>query len=339
MDVERRYMERALQLARRGMGHVSPNPMVGAVIVHDGRIIGEGWHRRWGEGHAEVNAVASVADRSLLADATMYVTLEPCSHYGKTPPCARLIIDCGIPRVVVAALDPYERVSGRGVAMLRDAGVEVMTGLLAEESRRLNAAFFTAHILRRPLVMLKWAQSADGYIDRVRDAGAVAQRFSTALGSAEVHALRSRFDAVMVGSGTVIADNPRLDVRLIDGRSPRKVILDRRGRIPADAAVWSGAETICIGAEQGSLTEILRSLYDRGITSLLVEGGKQLHDSFIAAGMWDLCRVEISPLTLGAAGCCRMSMPAGRLVSDRPADGGGRLLTIANDNFEFVTLR
>lgn len=339
MDVERRYMERALQLARRGMGHVSPNPMVGAVIVHDGRIIGEGWHRRWGEGHAEVNAVASVADRSLLADATMYVTLEPCSHYGKTPPCARLIIDCGIPRVVVAALDPYERVSGRGVAMLRDAGVEVMTGLLAEESRRLNAAFFTAHILRRPLVMLKWAQSADGYIDRVRDTGTAAQRFSTALGSAEVHALRSRFDAVMVGSGTVIADNPRLDVRLIDGRSPRKVILDRRGRIPADAAVWSGAETICIGAEQGSLTEILRSLYDRGITSLLVEGGKRLHDSFIAAGLWDLCRVEISPLTLGAAGCCRMSMPAGRLVSDRPADGGGRLLTIANDNFEFVALR
>lgn len=335
MDVERRYMERALQLARRGMGHVSPNPMVGAVIVHDGRIIGEGWHRRWGEGHAEVNAVASVADRSLLADATMYVTLEPCSHYGKTPPCARLIIDCGIPRVVVAALDPYERVSGRGVAMLRDAGVEVMTGLLAEESRRLNAAFFTAHTLRRPLVMLKWAQSADGYIDRVRDAGAAAQRFSTALGSAEVHALRSRFDAVMAGSGTVIADNPRLDVRLIDGRSPRKVILDRRGRIPADAAVWSGAETICIGAVQGSLTEILSSLYGRGVTSLLVEGGKRLHDSFIAAGLWDLCRVEISPLTLGAAGCCRMAVPAGRIVSDVSADGGGRLLTIANDNFEF----
>lgn len=335
MDVERRYMERALQLALRGLGHVSPNPMVGAVIVNNGRIIGEGWHRCWGEGHAEVNAVASVADRSQLADATMYVTLEPCSHYGKTPPCARLIIDSGIPRVAVATLDPFERVSGRGVAMLRDAGVEVEVGLLGEESRRLNAAFFTAHMLRRPLVMLKWAQSADGYIDRIRAAGDPAQRFSTVLGAAEVHLLRSRFDAVMVGSGTVLADNPRLDVRLIDGRSPRKVVLDRRGRIPADAAVWSGAETICIGAEQGSLTEILSSLYDRGITSLLVEGGKQLHDSFIAAGLWDLCRIEISPLALGAAGRFRMTVPAGRIVSDVCADGGGRLLTIANDNFEF----
>ncbi len=335
MDVERRYMERALQLALRGLGHVSPNPMVGAVIVNNSRIIGEGWHRCWGEGHAEVNAVASVADRSQLTDATMYVTLEPCSHYGKTPPCARLIIDSGIPRVAVATLDPFECVSGRGVAMLRDAGVEVEVGLLGEESRRLNAAFFTAHMLRRPLVMLKWAQSADGYIDRLRAAGDPAQRFSTALGAAEVHLLRSRFDAVMVGSGTVLADNPRLDVRLIDGRSPRKVMLDRRGRIPADAAVWSGAETICIGAGQGSLTEILSSLYDRGITSLLVEGGKQLHDSFIAAGLWDLCRIEISPLALGAAGRFRMTVPAGRIVSDVSADGGGRLLTIANDNFEF----
>ena len=168
---DRVYMARALQLARAGRGHVSPNPMVGAVIVSaDGRIIGEGWHRRFGQGHAEVNAVASVAeaDRPLLHSATIYVTLEPCSHYGKTPPCAKLLIDCGIGRVVIASGDPNPKVSGRGVAMLREAGIEVAEGLMADEARALNRPFMTAHTLRRPFVTLKWAQSADGFMDHDR---------------------------------------------------------------------------------------------------------------------------------------------------------------------------
>ncbi|MDE6369794.1 MAG: bifunctional diaminohydroxyphosphoribosylaminopyrimidine deaminase/5-amino-6-(5-phosphoribosylamino)uracil reductase RibD, partial [Muribaculaceae bacterium] len=161
MKVDERYMRRALELAAHGLGNVSPNPMVGAVIVApDGKIIGEGYHRRYGEGHAEVNAVVSVANHESLRDATMYVTLEPCSHYGKTPPCAKLIIDQHIPRVVVGAGDPNEKVCGRGIAMLREAGVEVVTGVLAEESRRLNAAFMTAHSCHRPFVTLKWAQSS-----------------------------------------------------------------------------------------------------------------------------------------------------------------------------------
>ncbi|MDE6154751.1 MAG: bifunctional diaminohydroxyphosphoribosylaminopyrimidine deaminase/5-amino-6-(5-phosphoribosylamino)uracil reductase RibD, partial [Muribaculaceae bacterium] len=148
MNIDTVYMKRALELAARGRGFTSPNPMVGAVIVHEGRIIGEGYHRRCGEAHAEVNAVASVSDRTLLADSTMYVTLEPCSHYGKTPPCAKLIIDCGIPRVVVGAVDPFSKVAGRGIAMLRDAGIEVVDGVMADECRRLNAMFFTAHTLQ-----------------------------------------------------------------------------------------------------------------------------------------------------------------------------------------------
>ena len=185
MTVDERYMRRALQLAARGMGNTSPNPMVGAMIVApDGRIIGEGYHRRCGEGHAEVNAVASVtaADLPLLPESTMYVTLEPCSHYGKTPPCARLIIDRGIRRVVVGAADPFPEVSGRGIAMLREAGVEVTEGVLADESRRLNCRFMTAHSQGRPWVTLKWAQSADRYIDSDRPDGRP-ERFSTPLTS------------------------------------------------------------------------------------------------------------------------------------------------------------
>ena len=220
--IDEKYMRRALELARHGELDASPNPMVGAVIVApDGRIIGEGWHRRHGEGHAEVNAVASVADPSMLRDATMYVTLEPCSHYGKTPPCASLIIEKGIPRVVVGCLDPFEKVSGRGVNMLREAGVEVVTGCMEAECVALNRKFMTAHRLRRPYITLKWAESADGYIDG---------HISTPVTSMLVHKLRATHDAILVGSGTVLADRPRLDTRYFVGRSPLRVILDRRGR-------------------------------------------------------------------------------------------------------------
>lgn len=331
MEVKPLYMARALQLARNGAGHVSPNPMVGAVIVGaGGDIIGEGWHRLYGRGHAEVNAVASVADRALLRDATMYVTLEPCSHYGKTPPCARLIIECGIPRVVVATLDPFEKVSGRGVAMLREAGVEVEVGLMESEARELNRAFFTAHTLRRPFTMLKWAQSADGYIDRHRSAGEPAERFSTSLTAQAVHIMRSRFDAIMAGSTTVAMDTPRLDVRHVEGKSPRPVILDRRGRLDASQPLLQNPAAIYVGPERegikatvlppaASNTELLHALYAMGVTSLLVEGGKSVLDSFIADGLWDACRIEIAPKLLGEEGAHRMKIPAASTVSSRQA--------------------
>lgn len=293
MIVDEKYMRRALELAAHGLGNVSPNPMVGAVIVSpEGRIIGEGYHRRYGEGHAEVNAVASVSDERLICDATMYVTLEPCSHYGKTPPCAKLIVDKKIQRVVVGAGDPNEKVCGRGIAMLREAGVEVVTGVLAEESRRLNAAFITAHSLHRPFVTLKWAQSADGYMDVVRNQDSKPAAISTSLGRLAVHRLRAIHDAILVGSGTVMADDPILDSRLWGGRSPRPVILDRRGRINNDFRVVA-RDPIVITRHDG-IADILAQLYARGISSVLVEGGPTVLRSFIESGLWDVARVETS---------------------------------------------
>jgi len=296
-------MRRALQLAALGRGHTSPNPMVGAVIVApDGHIIGEGWHRRCGEGHAEVNAIASVADKSALRTATMYVTLEPCSHWGRTPPCAKLIIDCGIPRVAVGASDPFPAVSGRGIAMLREAGVEVHTGLLAEESRRLNARFITAHIQKRPFVVLKWARSTDGFLDRRRIPGEGAARLSSPLTSLLMHRLRAQCDGILVGSGTALADNPRLDARLWPGgKAPRPVLLDRRGRVPATARMLRPDAIIVSDTTVPS--ELLRRLYsEHGITSLLVEGGSAVLHSFVDAGLWDVARVETAPVIFGADG-------------------------------------
>jgi diaminohydroxyphosphoribosylaminopyrimidine deaminase/5-amino-6-(5-phosphoribosylamino)uracil reductase len=305
MDINPDYMRRALELARHGMGFTSPNPMVGAVIVAaDGSIIGEGWHRLCGTGHAEVNAIASVKDEQLLRDCTMYVTLEPCSHYGKTPPCAKLIIDKHIPRVVVAAVDPFEKVSGRGIAMLREAGVEVVTGVLDEESRRLNARFMTAHTCHRPFVTLKWAQSVDGWLDHKRSADEKPMRFSSTLSQSLVHRLRSFHDAILVGSGTVLADNPRLDVRCWRwGRAPRVVILDGRGRVPMSAAVMQREPMVI--KEHLSVDQLLDQLYHAGITSLLVEGGAEVLHSFVESGLWDVARVEVADFALGERGTAR----------------------------------
>lgn len=298
MIVDEKYMRRALELAAHGLGNTSPNPMVGAVIVDvRGRIIGEGYHRRCGEGHAEVNAVASVADRDALRDCTMYVTLEPCSHYGKTPPCARLIIDSGIPRVVVGAFDPFKEVAGRGIRMLREAGVEVVDGVLADESRELNRRFMTAHEKQRPFVTLKWAQSSDGFMDSDRPYGKP-ECFSTSLNAMIVHRMRSLHDAILVGSGTVLADNPRLDCRMWPGRSPRPVVLDRRGRLDGKSLRMSDPVVLC----DSSITEALSAMYVKGITSVLVEGGAELLRAFIDSDIWDDARVEISPERLGVHG-------------------------------------
>lgn len=295
-----RYMRRALQLARLGGGHVSPNPMVGAVVTARGRIIGEGWHRRWGQGHAEVNALASVRpeDLHLLPEATVYVTLEPCSHYGKTPPCAKLLVDRGVRRVVVGAPDPNPLVSGRGVRMLREAGIEVDEGLLRDECEALNVRFMTAQRLGRPHITLKWAQSADGFMAAPGPQGRnVPVSFSTPLTALDVHRLRSLSDAIMVGTDTVIADNPRLDTRLWPGRSPRPVLFSS-GRLPADAAVMQRDPLLLDPSLP--LADNMSLLWSRhGISSLLVEGGPTLLRSFLDAGLYDRIRVETSPLVLG----------------------------------------
>ena len=313
MEIDERYMKRALQLARGGMGAVSPNPMVGAVVVHDGKIIGEGFHRRWGGPHAEVNAIDSVADKRLLADSTMYVTLEPCAHYGKTPPCAELLVKMQVPRVVVGTVDPFARVCGRGVQMLRDAGVEVVTEVLADECRELNRRFFTAHTHHRPYVMLKWAQSADMYM------GSNDRRvlFSNELSMMWMHRERSRCDAILVGAGTVTADDPSLTVRRwpVAHRQPLRVVLDGRLSMPASSKLLTdGLPTIIYNSVKSGIDGCveyvkidsadamswLSHLYARGITSLMVEGGRHLLEELIDCGMWDEARVETAlAMTLG----------------------------------------
>ncbi len=281
------YMRRALRLAANGRGLTRSNPMVGAVIAApDGRIIGEGWHRRYGEAHAEVNAVASVApaDRHLLSESTIYVTLEPCSHYGKTPPCANLLRDCRFRRVVVAAGDPNPKVNGRGIAILREAGIEVDAGLLAIESERLNRVFFTAQRERRPFVTLKWARSADGFMDIARAPGEPAYRFSTPLTTLSTMRLRAENQAVISTAVTVEADNARLSVRQWEGGldQPLRIVIPHGDRQP-----WG---------------ERLAALFADGVTSVLVEAGPTFLGHILDTGIWDAIRVETSPDILGEAG-------------------------------------
>lgn len=310
MKVEEKYMRRALQLARNGRGTTSPNPMVGAVIVHNDRIIGEGWHRVFGEAHAEVNAVNSVReeDRELLNDSTMYVTLEPCSHYGKTPPCARLIVEKCIPRVVIATLDPFVKVAGRGVSILKENGVETEVGLLGDEARVLNKKFFTAHTKGRPFVLLKWAQSADGYLAHKQ---IKSYKFSDSVRQAEVHQLRSEYDAIMVGAQTAVDDSPRLDVRMVSGRNPRAVIMDRHGLLNGNEPLLQNTRSMYVGPEPkgaaewvkaGELEAVLKELYGKGIISVMVEGGARLLREFLATGLWDEKRVEVSDKEFGNLG-------------------------------------
>lgn len=312
------YMNRCLQLASNGCGNVSPNPMVGAVLVCEGRIIGEGFHACLGQQHAEVHAIRSVRDESLLQKATLYVSLEPCSHYGKTPPCAELIVQKQIPRVVIAALDPFPQVAGRGVKRLIEAGVDVKVGVLEEEAKALNAPFYYTQLNDSPCVTLKWAQSVDGFMDKVRTSDAQPPvAFSTPETRRMVHKLRAASDAIMVGTNTYLLDRPSLSTRYWAGRSPLRVIVDRTLRIPpaqltahasANTLVYTeqeqpnrdGVEFVQIPFDGNELALILRDLKTRGVQSLLVEGGATLLQSFVDQHLWNRIRVETSPKALFA---------------------------------------
>lgn len=317
VEVENKYMARCISLARGGAGCVAPNPMVGAVVVHQGKIIGEGYHRKYGEAHAEVNAIASVRDESLLKEATMYVSLEPCSHYGKTPPCAELIIKKQIPRVVIGCLDPFPEVSGRGVRMLREAGVEVVTGVMEKGAWELNRVFMTFQEKRRPYIYLKWAQSADGFMDRLRtDNSSPAVVLSSPETMRRVHRLRADVAAIMVGTQTALLDNPSLTVRHWVGKSPVRVVLDRTLRIPshyhlfdgtvktlvfttvADAISRENVEYVTIDFSQPVLPQVMHELYIRKLNSLMVEGGATLLGHFLKEGLWDQMLVETAPVSL-----------------------------------------
>lgn len=294
------YMRRCLQLARCGREHAAPNPMVGAVIVCGGRITGEGYHQCCGGPHAEVNAVRSVAAPRQLSQSTLYVSLEPCAHYGKTPPCARLIIETGIPRVVVGCRDPFPRVDGRGIDMLRKAGVEVSVGVLEEECRWLNRRFITFHTLHRPYITLKWAQSCDEFLDRRRtSAEEPAVRFSTSVTQALVHRLRAENEAILVGRRTWELDCPSLTVRHWHGNHPLPVVVGGGGyRVGRDALAVGAAEAENTIPEGDCLTALMAELHRRGVQSLLVEGGARTLQQFIDRGLWDEARVETAPVTL-----------------------------------------
>ena len=278
MNLDEKYMARCLQLARCGELWTAPNPMVGAVIVHDGRIIGEGWHREYGGPHAEVNAVRSVKGENehLLCEATIYVSLEPCSHWGKTPPCAELLVEKGVRRVVVGCIDPNEKVAGRGIKRLQEAGAEVIVGILEEECKALNRKFFMQQTQHRPWITLKWAESADGFIDRHRESlekDGPAVHFSTPWTQMLVHRLRATHEAILVGRRTWELDRPSLTTRLWPGRNPKQIVLSSSG---------------------ASLEESIAPYQ-----SVLVEGGAQTLQSFLDADLWDEVFIEHSEIVLG----------------------------------------
>ncbi len=304
-------MQRAMELARLGLGTVSPNPLVGCLVVSDDRIISEGWHKKFGGPHAEVNALAQVEDLSILARSTVYVNLEPCSHVGKTPPCADLLIEKGVKRVVIANRDTHEKVAGRGIERLRAAGVDVTEGVLEKEGRNLNRRFFAWAEQGIPYVILKWAESADGFI-----AGNDAKQvwISTPLSRQRVHQWRAEEDAVLVGTSTAAIDNPRLSVRDWTGRNPLRVVIDRSLRLPGTLNLFDQSQpTICYNLtkneskgvvtyvrieEENSILSMLNDLVHRNIGSVLVEGGAKMLQAFLDSGYWHEARVFKAPHSL-----------------------------------------
>ncbi|MGV3697169.1 bifunctional diaminohydroxyphosphoribosylaminopyrimidine deaminase/5-amino-6-(5-phosphoribosylamino)uracil reductase RibD [Flavobacterium sp.] len=311
MDDNQKYIKRCIELARNGLGTTYPNPMVGSVIVHNGKIIGEGWHRKSGEAHAEVNAINSVKDQSLLSKSTVYVSLEPCSHFGKTPPCCDLIIRHNIPNVVVGTLDPHSKVAGAGIQRLQEHGVGVTVGILEKECSELNKRFFTFHNKKRPYIVLKWAESPDGFIAPVSKDKQEPVWISNVYSRQLVHKWRSEEQAILVGTKTVLDDNPKLDVRDWEGENPIRVVLDRSGKIPNHLFVKDRTVKTIIITEQENLTSsenciyenaifddeltknIVHILYKYGIQSIIIEGGRQTLQSFIDDNLWDEARVFI----------------------------------------------
>jgi len=327
METEEKYMRRCIQLARNAFTQAAPNPMVGAVIVCDDKIVGEGYHIRCGGPHAEVNAIAAVRCQELLKRSTLYVSLEPCSHYGKTPPCADLIIAKQIPRVVVGCVDPFAEVAGNGIRKLREAGVEVRVGVCEAECRALNERFMTFHECKRPYVVLKWAESSDHYLDRLRTSASLLPPycFSTPYTQMLVHKRRAEHQAILVGTRTALLDNPSLTTREWPGSSPLRLVIDRKGILPPDLRLFDGevpvrvytcapeqalyarlpkVTCIVLRPDEDALERIWNDLYEQHVQTLLIEGGGELLRSVLASGNWDEAFVECAP------DCLRQGVPA-----------------------------
>lgn len=308
MNLHEKYIKRCIDLAKNGLGTTYPNPMVGSVIVLNNTIIGEGWHKKAGEPHAEVHAINSVKDKSLLKDATIYVSLEPCSHIGKTPPCANLIVASGIKNVVMGIVDSNSKVSGRGVQYLKDNGCNVIVGVLEDECYKLNKRFFTFHTKKRPFIVLKWAETKDGFIDKFRDKNAenVPNWISNEYSQQLVHKMRAEEQAIFVGTNTALNDNPTLNVRTWTGNNPIRIVLDRSSKIPKDYNLLSdGIKTIVFSEVKHTVDSFVNVIYERinfnrkvpeqiceilycyEIQSVIIEGGKKTLQSFIDANLWD----------------------------------------------------
>lgn len=309
-------MQRCLELALLGAGTTAPNPMVGSVVVYNDRIIGEGFTSPYGGNHAEVNAINSVEDETLLPRSTIYVSLEPCAHFGKTPPCSDLIISKRIKRVVVACLDPFAKVNGLGIKRLVESGAEVKLGVLEKEALELNRRFMTFHQQKRPYIILKWAETADGFVDGNRnDPSEPALKITCEASNILVHKWRSEEAAIMVGKNTAIWDDPALTTRKHAGRDPVRILIDPNLETPRTARILNGdAKTIVFTASNVSntqvdtitvsdtrdLTQILGELYRRDIQSVIVEGGPTLHGSFYQAGLWDEIRRFVAPMEIAS---------------------------------------
>ncbi|MGD1839835.1 MAG: bifunctional diaminohydroxyphosphoribosylaminopyrimidine deaminase/5-amino-6-(5-phosphoribosylamino)uracil reductase RibD [Thermonemataceae bacterium] len=306
--IQELYMQRALELAALGRGKVAPNPMVGCVIVYQDQVVGEGWHMQYGEAHAEVNAIRSVQDERLLPECTVYVTLEPCAHFGKTPPCADLLVEKGVKKVVIGAVDSNPLVGGKGIAKLKAAGIEVLTGVLEEEVRQLNKRFFTFIEQKRPYIILKWAETADGFIARENfDAKWISNIYARQL----VHQWRSEEAGIMVGRQTALYDDPQLNVRLWEGKNPTRIVIDRYQKLPTTLQLFDQQQpTICYTTlvsstqknlqfvqlpENDFLPKMLQDLHKQGIQSVIVEGGSILLQQFIKHNYWDEARIFKSP--------------------------------------------
>jgi len=312
IDQNSKFMQRAIDLAQNGRGHVSPNPMVGCVIVHNDKIIGEGWHKVYGEAHAEVNAINDVKDQALLAESTCYVNLEPCSHYGKTPPCADLLINKNIKKVVIGCQDTNPQVGGKGIKKLREAGIEVTVSFLEKECRKLNVRFFTSIEKNRPFIILKWAQTKDGFVARQNfDSKWISNAESRTL----VHQWRAEEDAILVGFNTAIYDNPFLNVRDWKGKNPLRIVIDKLLALDDALNLFDHSiKTIVYNTvknlkeenlefvkleEEKFLETLLNDLNKRGIQSLIVEGGASVLNSFISNQLWDEARVFVGSESFG----------------------------------------
>lgn len=339
MTFSESIMSRCIELAKLGAGNVSTNPMVGAVVVHDGKILGEGYHRKCGEAHAEVNAINSVKNQELLKESEIYVSLEPCAHFGKTPPCADLIIEKKIKKVYVGCLDPFSKVDGKGIQKLRAAGVEVVVGVLEKECQELNRRFFTSVNLKRPYVILKWAQSIDGYIDKDCKPVRISNHQTEILN----HKWRSEEDAILVGYNTALRDNPSLTNRLWAGKNPLRVVLDRELKLPNDLKLYDGAArtvvftskeveadlsgvtVVKIDFKRGNVAaQVLSALYEMKVQSLIVEGGASTHQMFVDAGLWDEARLFVADVMLG--GGTKAADLCGGQVVDTQKIGDNRLM-------------